>query len=128
MKNQIGSRFKQRDLAMGLLFVSPWLVICALFFFGYAFLFYLAPARKTKFRFISAGTTLATILTILTTVGFSYYINNFGKYNTLYGSIGTLVVVMLSFYFNALILLIGFELNVSIWQARQNNADSICKD
>ncbi len=117
----------QIDLTYYLLLGGKWLVICALFFFGYAFLFYLAPARKTKFRFISAGTTLATILTILTTVGFSYYINNFGKYNTLYGSIGTLVVVMLSFYFNALILLIGFELNVSIWQARQNNSEPIDK-
>jgi len=107
-----------------LLLSGKWLIICALFFFGYAFLFYLAPARKTKFRFISAGGTLATILTILTTIGFSYYINNFGKYNTLYGSIGTLVVVMLSFYFNALILLIGFELNVSIWHSRRNNLDA----
>jgi len=61
------------------------------------------------------------MLTIITSIGFSYYINNFGQYNTLYGSIGTLVVVMLSFYFNSLILLIGFELNVSIWRARLNN-------
>lgn len=105
-----------------------WLVICALIFFAYAFLFYLAPARKTKFRFISAGGTLATILTIITTIVFSYYINNFGKYNTLYGSIGTLVVVMLSFYFNAFILLIGFELNVSIWHSRRNNSDTVFEE
>jgi len=111
--------FLQTDFTYYLLLGGKWLVICALFFFGYAFLFYLAPAGKTKFRFISAGGTLATILTIITTIGFAYYINNFGKYNTLYGSIGTLVVVMLSFYFNALILLIGFELNVSVWHSRQ---------
>ena len=115
--------FLQIDLTYYLLQGGKWLVICALFFFGYAFLFYLAPARKTEFRFISAGGTLATILTIFTTIGFSYYINNFGKYNTLYGSIGTLVVVMLSFYFNSLILLIGFELNVSVWRSRLNNKD-----
>lgn len=115
--------FLEIDLTYYLLLGGKWLVICALFFFGYAFLFYLAPARKTKFRFISAGGTLATILTIITSVGFSYYINNFGTYNTLYGSIGTLVVVMLSFYFISLILLIGFELNVSIWRARRTNAE-----
>ncbi len=114
----------QINLTYYLLLGGKWLVICALVFFGYAFLFYLAPARKTKFRFISAGGTLATILTIITTIGFSYYINNFGKYNSLYGSIGTLIVVMLSFYFNAWILLIGFELNVSIWRSRRNNSDS----
>jgi len=107
---------------------GKWLVICALIFFAYAFLFYLAPARKTKFRFISAGGTLATILTIITTIAFSYYINNFGKYNILYGSIGTLVVVMLSFYFNAFILLIGFELNVSIWHSRRNNSDTVFEE
>jgi len=97
---------------------GKWLVILMLFFFAFAFLFYYAPARKMRFRFISAGGTLATILSILISVGFSFYINNFGKYNTLYGSIGTLVVVMLWFYFMALILLIGFELNVSIWSAQ----------
>ena len=97
---------------------GKWLVILLLFFFAFAFLFYYAPARKLKFRFISAGGTLATVLSILISVGFSFYINNFGKYNTLYGSIGTLVVVMLWFYFMALILLIGFELNVSIWSAQ----------
>lgn len=123
MKFLVKNGFLQSDLTYYLLLGGKWLIICALFFFTYAFLFYLAPARKTKFRFISAGGTLATLLTIITTVGFSYYINNFGKYNTLYGSIGTLVVVMLSFYFNSLILLIGFELNVSIWRARRKTPD-----
>jgi membrane protein len=108
----------QMNLTYYLLLIGRWLIICALFFFSYAFLFYFAPAKKTKFRFISAGGTLTTLLTILTSLVFSYYMNNFGKYNTLYGSIGTLVVVMLSIYFNALMLLIGFELNVSIWSAR----------
>jgi membrane protein len=125
MKFLVKSGFLQTDLTYYLLLGGKWLIICALFFFTYAFLFYLAPARKTKFRFISAGGTLATVLTIITTIGFSYYINNFGQYNTLYGSIGTLVVVMLSFYFNSLILLIGFELNVSIWHARRNNSDTV---
>ena len=121
-KYLVKSGFLHLNLTYYLLLGGKWIIICALFFFSYAFLFYLAPARRTKFRFISAGGTLATILTIITTIGFSYYINNFGQYNTLYGSIGTLVVVMLSFYFNSLILLIGFELNVSIWRARRNNS------
>ncbi|MCE1198606.1 MAG: YihY/virulence factor BrkB family protein, partial [Marinilabiliales bacterium] len=100
------------------LLMGKWLVILLLFFFAFAFLFYYAPAHKMKFRFISAGGTLSTLLSILISVGFSFYINNFGRYNTLYGSIGTLIVVMLYFYFMALILLIGFELNASIWMAK----------
>ncbi len=106
------------DFTYYLLVGGKWLVIIMLFFFAFAFLFFFAPARKMKFRFISAGGSLATVLSIFISIGFSYYINHFGTYNTLYGSIGTLVVVMLWLYFNALILLIGFELNVSIWSAR----------
>jgi len=128
MNYLVENGYLQINLTYYLLLGGKWLVICALIFFAYAFLFYLAPARKTKFRFISAGGTLATILTIITTIGFSYYINNFGKYNTLYGSIGTLVVVMLSFYFNAFILLIGFELNVSIWHSRRNNSETVFEE
>jgi membrane protein len=109
------------NLTYYVLLGGKWLIICALYYFCYAFLFYYAPARKTKFRFFSAGVTLTTILSIATSVGFSYYINNFGKYNTLYGSIGTLIVVMLSIYFNSLMLIIGFELNTSIWIARKRN-------
>jgi membrane protein len=107
-----------------LLIGGKWLVILMLFFFTFAFIFYFGPARKMKFRFISAGGTLATLLSICISVGFSYYINNFGKYNTLYGSIGTLVVVMMWIYFMSLIMLIGFELNVSIWSA-QSNANAV---
>lgn len=116
--------FLHMNLTYYLLLGGKWLFTCALFFFSYAFLFYYAPAKKTKFRFISAGGTLTTLLTIIASIGFSFYINNFGEYNTLYGSIGTLVVVMLSIYFNSLMLLIGFELNVSIWSARTRNEES----
>jgi len=128
MNYMVANGYLQKNWTYYLIPGGKWLVICALIFFAYAFLFYLAPARKTKFRFISAGGTLATILTIITTIVFSYYINNFGKYNILYGSIGTLVVVMLSFYFNAFILLIGFELNVSIWHSRRNNSDTVFEE
>lgn len=51
---------------------------------------------------------------LATTLGFSYWVNNFSSYSKIYGSIGTVLVVMTLVYLNALILLIGFELNVSI--------------
>ena len=97
--------------------IGKWFVILFLFFIANSFLYYLAPAKKTKWRFISAGGTLSTGLSILTFVGFSYYINNFGQYNKLYGSIGTLLVIMLLMYILSMILLIGFELNASINEA-----------
>jgi membrane protein len=103
-----------------LLTVGRWIIIIALFFFAYAFLYYMAPAKKTKWRFISAGGSLATLLSIFTFVGFGFYINHFSQYNKLYGSIGTLLIVLLLIYFISLILLIGFELNASIQEAHTN--------
>jgi membrane protein len=105
------------------LIVGKWIVIVFLFFFAYAFLYYMAPAKKTKWRFISAGGTLSTFLTIVAMVGFSYYINNFSQYNKLYGSIGTLLIILLLMYLMSLILLVGFELNASIYQAHSEKEE-----
>lgn len=104
--------------------IGKWIITVALFFFAYAFLYYMAPARKTKWRFISAGGTLATLLSIITLFGFTFYINHFSQYNKLYGSIGTLLIVLLLIYFISLILLVGFELNASIYQAHQENREN----
>lgn len=105
--------------------IGKWLVTLALLFFAFSFLYYLAPAGKSKFSFISAGSTLAALLTILLSVGFNYYINTMSKYNTLYGSIGTLIIILIWIYFNATIILIGFELNVSIRSARRKLSNGI---
>ena len=105
-----------------LVFVK-WVITISLFFFAYSFLYYMAPAQKTKWRFISAGGTLATVLSIFTIIGFTYYINNFNRYNIVYGSIGTLLIILLLIYVMSLILLIGFELNASIHEAHNKKAE-----
>jgi len=97
-----------------LLYIGKWLVIIALFLFAISFLYYFGPALHKRWRFFSPGSLLAASLSILTSVGFGAFVNNFGNYNKLYGSIGTLIVIMLWIYYNALILIIGFELNASI--------------
>src|SRR5665647_2340977 len=102
-----------------LIIFSKWIIILALLFFTFSFLYYMAPAKKTKWRFISAGGSLSTVLSILTIGGFTYYINKFNQYNELYGSIGTLLIILLLMYVMSLILLIGFELNASIHQANR---------
>ncbi len=100
-----------------------WVTIVLLLFFANSFLFYMAPAKKTKWRFISAGSTLSTILSVIALSAFTFYINNFSQYNKLYGSIGTLLIILFLMYIMALILLIGFELNASIYQARTEKED-----
>jgi membrane protein len=65
-------------------------------------------------RFFSPGSVFTTLLSILTFYLFSYYVTEFAQYNELYGSIGTLLILMLFVWLNAIILLLGFELNASI--------------
>ena len=106
-----------------LIWLLRWLVTLGTLFFAISFIYYLAPARRRDFRFISAGSSLATFLVILTTLGFNFYVDNFAKYNILYGSIGTLMIVLLWIYFNAISLLIGFELNASIYNAKKEKKE-----
>jgi membrane protein len=91
-----------------------WILIIALIFYSIAFIYKYAPDINKKWRLLSPGSLLATSLSIIGTIGFSVFVNNFGRYNTLYGSIGTVIVLMSMIYINSLILLVGYELNVSI--------------
>ena len=91
-----------------------WILMVLLVFFAIAFIYKYAPAVQKRWKFFSPGTVLATLLSILASLAFSIYVNNFGRYNALYGSIGTVMVLMALVYINSLVLLIGFELNVSI--------------
>ncbi|HMC84778.1 MAG TPA: YihY/virulence factor BrkB family protein [Chitinophagaceae bacterium] len=94
--------------------IARWVLIVFLIFYSIAFIYKYAPDINKKWRLFSPGSTLATSLSILCTVGFSLFVNNFGKYDAFYGSIGTVIVVMSLIFINSLILLIGYELNVSI--------------
>ena len=96
------------------IFYARWIFIIALVFYSVAFIYKYAPAVHKKWRLISPGSILATFLCLLSTLGFSSFVNNWGQYNALYGSLGTIIVLMLIIYINSLVLLIGFELNVSI--------------
>lgn len=101
-----------------LLLFGKWIVLFALCFCLISFNYYLGPKRKKGWRFFSAGSMFATVLIAAASFAFAYYVNNFGKYNKLYGSIGTLIVIMMWIYINSLILLLGFDLNASIHTAK----------
>ena len=91
-----------------------WLILISVYFITISILYRYGPSNTKKCKLFSPGSWLATVLAILTFWGFGYYINNFGNYNKVYGSIGTLIVIMIWLYLNSLIILIGFELNASI--------------
>lgn len=93
---------------------TRWIFIILLVYYIVGFIYRFAPAVHTRWKFNTAGTILATFLSLLSSIGFSVYVDNFGRFNALYGSIGTTMMVMIIIYVNSLSLLIGFELNVSI--------------
>ncbi|MFN3528468.1 MAG: YihY/virulence factor BrkB family protein [Bacteroidia bacterium] len=98
-----------------LLRVFEWIIILSLVYIGISLLYYFGPAVAKRWKFFSTGSVVATLLFVITSSAFSYYINHFGTYNKLYGSIGTLIVIMLWMYLNSIILLVGFELNAAIY-------------
>lgn len=111
------------DITYYLIIGGKWVIIVGLTFFSISFLYYMAPSRKTKWRFFSAGSTLATLLTVSTSLGFSYFVNNYAQFNKFFGSVGALIAIMLWLNFIALTLLIGFELNASIKNANLNTSE-----
>jgi membrane protein len=102
-----------------LLDIIRYSILILLFFFSISFIYYYGPATKKKYRFISTGATVATFLSILGTVGFSFYVKNFVKLNALFGSIGTIMVLLIWLHLNAFVLLIGYEINAAIYYHKQ---------
>jgi membrane protein len=104
-----------RNLSVRSIIVDTrWIIIVLLFFACISYIYRHAPAVHEKWRLINPGSILATVLMLVLTLVFSWWVSRFGNYNQLYGSIGTVLILMLLIYFNSMILLIGFELNVSI--------------
>ncbi len=103
-----------------LVILLRWIIVVLMFFITVSILYRYGPAHKRRWKFLSPGAIMATGLALLTSWGFTFYINHFSSYNKLYGSIGTLIVIMLWLYINSLILLLGFELNASIELSKRN--------
>jgi len=106
------------DMVYYLLIVAKWVVVFLLFLFSISTIYYFAPASKNDWKFLSVGSVLATLLSIVISTGFAFYVSNFGQYNKLYGSLGTLIVILMWLYLNAFVIILGFELNVSIKNAK----------
>lgn len=97
-----------------LILYAKWIFIIGLIFYTYGFIYKYAPSTMKRWKLVSPGALIATILSIIATIGFSAFVNSFGRYNILYGSIGTVMVIMIMIFINSLAVLIGFEFNLSI--------------
>jgi membrane protein len=96
-----------------------WVIIVLLIFYSTAFIYRQGPALAKKWPYLTPGSLLATTLTIIATLASSIWVENFNNYNKLYGSISAIFILMTLIYVNALVLLLGFELNVTLFHLRQ---------
>ncbi len=91
-----------------------WLGIFILYYFSINIIYTIGPAFRNKEKFFSPGSTLATVLSVISSIAFAIYVENFSRYNQIYGSIGALILILLWLQINSLIILLGYELNASI--------------
>lgn len=105
-----------------------WVFIIGLVYYSIAIIYKYVPAIHERWQLSSPGTILATGLIIITVLLFSAWVNHFNNFNKVYGSIGTILILMLLIYFSSLVLLIGYELNVSIHSLKMMAAERARKE
>jgi membrane protein len=99
--------------------ILRWPVIVFLMILAMAILYYVAPDVEQEWKWITPGSIFAVIGWIAGSLGFSYYVNNFGSYNATYGSIGAVIVLLTWMYFSGFLILVGGEINAEIEHAAQ---------
>lgn len=116
----------KNDFTLFFLYSLQYIISILVFFFSIAVIYFFGPSSKAiQFKFISTGATVATILILLVAIMFSKFVTNFNNYNKIYGSLGTIVFTMIWFYWNAFALLVGFEINKSIYYGKQKTKEII---
>ena len=111
--------FNTSDL--NLFYIGKNAVFLVMIFTIVSLLFRYGTKLGKEVKFFSAGAILTTVVSLCTFYLFGIYVVKFAQYNQLYGSIGTLLILMLFVWLNAIILLLGFELNASLHALRQRN-------
>lgn len=89
-----------------------------IFSFSISVLYYAGDRHKERFKPFNPGAISASFLVIISSIIFAWFVNNFGNYNKLYGSLGAFFVALIWLYFNNIIIILGFELNTSIKRAK----------
>jgi membrane protein len=103
--------------------ILQWPVIFSLVAAAVALIYYFAPDAEQDWIWITPGSVFATVLWLLISLGFRFYVTNFGSYNATYGAIGGVVVTLLWFYVSSLAILVGAELNAEIEHASPYGKD-----
>ena len=97
--------------------ILRWPVIVVLLILAMAIVYYVAPDVEQQWKWITPGAVFAVLATIAVSLGFSFYVNNFGSYNTTYGSIGAVIVFLTWLYLTGMVILVGGEINAEVEHA-----------
>jgi membrane protein len=103
--------------------ILQWPVVFALVALAIALIYYFAPDAQQDWIWITPGSVLATILWVIISLGFKFYVARFGSYNATYGTIGGIIVLLTWFYVSSLAILVGAELNAEIEHASPYGKD-----
>ncbi|WP_198153553.1 YihY/virulence factor BrkB family protein [Thalassobacillus sp. C254] len=93
--------------------VLRWLVSSVILFIVFSILYLVGPNTRLKIKEVYTGAIFATVGWQLTSLGFSYYLNNFANYTATYGSIGAVIALMVWFHLSSVIILFGGEINAA---------------
>lgn len=110
-----------------LLKIARYLLVFAVFVGVVSVIYRYGPDAKMKWAFVTPGSVIASVLIVLTTLAFSYYVSNFGSYNKVYGSIGTLIALMIWTNLICLLMVLGFEMNVSLYDLEGDKNPSVAE-
>lgn len=103
------------------LVMTRYIFLLAMILFTVSILFKFGTKRTGKRAFISIGSIFTTILVVIASYFFGIWVVKFSRYNELYGSIGTLLVLMFYIWINCIVLLLGFELNAAVNRAKSKH-------
>jgi membrane protein len=103
--------------------ILRWPVIVGLLILAMALIYYVAPDVVQRWQWITPGSVIAVLGWLAASLGFSYYVNNFGSYNAMYGSIGAVIVLLTWMYVSGFFVLVGGEVNSEIEHASSRGKD-----
>lgn len=119
----VGDAIGLGSLAITIWSIAQWFVLAFVVVFVVALLYYATPnVQQPKFRWVSLGALIAIAVAVLASVGFFFYVSNFGNYNATYGALAGVIIFLLWIYIINVILLFGAEVDAEIERGRQLQA------
>lgn len=111
IQEKLSGFFGGSGMVMAAFAALRWVIIAFFLALGFACIYYFGPDVEQRFRFITPGSVIGVLLLVVASLGFRFYIGNFGNYSATYGSIGAVIILMLWLYIAGLVILVGSEVN-----------------